>query len=136
MGESVFFVCWSGDRRVFIGRVRSSSFVGNLSLGIIAVVVSCVTSAGAVYFERVVKASQHRPVGLQCAMSACTFLIPASPACGPTLLAGWASVQTLFTNVPSFATLFRGILPLVLSIVGLQTFGAHDRTRRERPILW
>jgi UDP-sugar transporter A1/2/3 len=105
----------------------ASSFVGNLSLGIIAVVVSCVTSAGAgVYFERVVKGTPN--VGLwafNVQMSACAFLIscftclrlanPLSPGVG--------FGPSIFANVPTFSTLFQGFTPLVLSIVALQAFG-------------
>lgn len=105
----------------------ASSFVGNLSLGIIAVVVSCVTSAGAgVYFERVVKGTPN--IGLwafNVQMSACAFLISCFSCLrlANPLAAGVGFGPNVFANVPSFATLFRGYSPLVLSIVGLQAFG-------------
>ncbi len=127
---------WASLFSLFVGLaiVQSSlagaaapSFVGNLSLGLIAVVISCITSAGAgVYYERVVKGTPD--IGLwafNVQMSGCAFLIscftclrlsnPFAPGVGfgPNMLA----------NVPSFSTLFRGYSPLVLSIVGLQAFG-------------
>ena len=114
-----------------------ATFVGNLTLGLLAVFVSCLTSATAgVYFEKVVKGTPS--VGLwafNTQMSACSLLISLASCVRLTGgggagagavaqgVAKGVSAHSLLSRAPSLSHVFVGFTPLVLSIVLLQAVG-------------
>ena len=110
-----------------------ASTVGNVSIGLITVLVSCLTSATAgVYFEKVVKGTPE--VGLwafNTQMSVCSLLVAvisvlkiSSPfQMDATGFALRFAPRAVLRNVPAVPTLLQGFTPLVYTIVTLQAMG-------------
>ena len=119
------------------GSTAGATFVGNLTLGLIAVMISCLTSATAgVYFEKVVKGTPN--VGLwafNTQMSACSLFISllscvklgaggaGTAAATATATATPLSVSSLLAEVSRMSTMFSGFTPLVMTTVCLQAMG-------------
>ena len=114
------------------GSAAGATFVGNLTLGLIAVIISCLTSATAgVYFEKVVKGTPN--VGLwafNTQMSACSLFISllscvklGAGGAGTAAAAATLSVSSLLAEVSRMSTMFSGFTPLVMTIVTLQAMG-------------